>query len=126
MLWEVEIRPADGEVDREGLRVTHEAQALNTVTIQHVESARSFLLQGDTLTEADVRRAASSLLAAPVTEVFSVIRVSSPDLDSFLVALSGATHGDASLHVSLHPPGWFVGESEWLIAPHCPRCTSPT
>jgi phosphoribosylformylglycinamidine synthase subunit PurSL len=68
MLWEVEIRPAANEIDREGLRVVGEAHALGATGVTTVRSARSFLLQGASLTESDVRRAASALLVDPVAE----------------------------------------------------------
>ena len=76
MLWEVEIRPSSKEIDREGVRVTHEAQELGTTTIHRVQSARSFLLQGADLAETDVRRAAQQLLVDPVAEEFSMHSVS--------------------------------------------------
>jgi phosphoribosylformylglycinamidine synthase len=75
MLWEVEIRPGPEEVDREGLRVEHEANSLGIRSIGRVRSARSYLLQGEQLTEADSRRAATTLLADPVAETFSVSAV---------------------------------------------------
>ncbi len=81
MLWEVEIRPADNENDREGTRVAHEARALGGATIHEVRSAKSFLLQGKSLNEADVRRAAATLLSDPVVETFRVSRIS-PDSQS--------------------------------------------
>jgi phosphoribosylformylglycinamidine synthase II len=77
MLWEVEIRPTAGEIDREGLRVVGEAHALGAARVKTVRSARSFLLQGGTLSESDVTRAAHTLLVDPVAEVFSAHRVSS-------------------------------------------------
>ena len=76
MLWEVEIRPAANEIDREGLRIVQEARALGVTSIRHVQSARSFLLQGDSLTESNARRAAATLLADPIVEAFRVFRVS--------------------------------------------------
>ena len=76
MLWEVEIRPAASEIDREGLRVVHEGQALGATSIEKVQSARSFLLQGTSLTEADIRRAAATLLSDPVAETFIVSQIS--------------------------------------------------
>ena len=76
MLWEVEICPAANEIDREGLRIAQEARALGTLTIHNVRSARSFLLQGPDLTEADVRRAAATLLVDPIAERFSVAQIS--------------------------------------------------
>ena len=76
MLWEVEIRPAANEIDREGLRVVGEAHALGAAGVRSVRSARSFLLQGAALNEAEVTRAAHTLLVDPVAEVFSAHRVS--------------------------------------------------
>ena len=79
MLFEVEIRPSANENDREGLRVVQEAIALQAVTIQRVQSARSFLLQGHSLNAADVARAATTLLVDPVVETFQVRCISHPE-----------------------------------------------
>ncbi len=68
MLWEVEVRPAANEVDREAARVVNEAQALGASTVKTARSARSFLLQAASLSEADVARAARVLLVDPVAE----------------------------------------------------------
>lgn len=76
MLWEVEIRPAAGEIDRDGLRVVGEAQALGVATVKTVSSAKSFLLQGASLNEADVARAARMLLVDPVAETFTAHAIS--------------------------------------------------
>ncbi|MDP1797312.1 MAG: phosphoribosylformylglycinamidine synthase subunit PurS, partial [Planctomycetaceae bacterium] len=93
MLWEVEIRPAAAEIDREGARIAHEAHAMGTRTIQAVRTARLFLLQGS-LTEADVQRAAQTLLVDSVTET------------STCRALGTAMHAadDTVVHV-LYKPG---------------------
>lgn len=76
MLWEVEIRPAAGEIDRDGLRVVGEAHALGVATVKAVSSAKSFLLQGASLNEADVARAARMLLVDPVAETFTAHAIS--------------------------------------------------
>ena len=47
MLWEVEIHPAAGQVDREGARVLSEAKALRLNSINAVRAARSFLIEGE-------------------------------------------------------------------------------
>ncbi len=47
MLWEVEIQPRDGEIDREGLRVLADARSLGISTLTSVRSARSFLVEGN-------------------------------------------------------------------------------
>lgn len=69
MLWEVEIRPAEGQVDREGERVRQQCAVLGAQSVQSIRSARSFLIQGD-LDAGQVRRCAETLLADPVVEVF--------------------------------------------------------
>ena len=79
MLWEVEIRPATNEIDREGLRVVNEAHALSATTIQQVRSARSFLLQGNSLSADDLQRAATTLLVDSVVETFEVRRISNEE-----------------------------------------------
>ena len=77
MLWEVEIRPAANEIDRDAARVVTEAQALGASTVTQAQSARAFLLQATALSEADVLRAARTLLVDPVVEVSRVTRVES-------------------------------------------------
>ncbi len=47
MLFEVEIHPADGEVDREGLRVLADAHALGATSVKRVRSAHSYLVEGN-------------------------------------------------------------------------------
>ena len=94
MLWHVEIRPAAGEVDRDAMRVAHEAHALGADTVKHVRSARVFLLQGQ-LAEADVAKAARSLLVDNVVETFSLHR---PD-----AAPSTPSSGERAVHVLFKP-----------------------
>lgn len=74
MLWEVEIRPSEGETDFEGKRVLESAQNLGIKSLKTVQAARVFLLQGE-LAEADLHAAAQLLLADPVTEKFQVRRL---------------------------------------------------
>jgi len=76
MLWEVEIRPSADQIDREGMRIVHEAHDLRAFSVQHVRSARSFLLQGRSLGESDVARAAANVLVDPIVETFHVRCVS--------------------------------------------------
>jgi phosphoribosylformylglycinamidine synthase II len=47
MLWEIQIQPAAQEVDREGARILKEAQSRGLSSIQHVQAARGFLVEGD-------------------------------------------------------------------------------
>ena len=74
MLWEVEIRPVEGEIDRDGARMLSEARALGAASITGVRAARSFLIEGD-LDEADVRGPAARLLSDPVVESCVVRRL---------------------------------------------------
>ena len=47
MLWEVEIRPREGEIDRDGANVLAEAGVLGASSIRAVSAARSYLIEGD-------------------------------------------------------------------------------
>ena len=71
MLWEVEIHPAAGQVDREGARVLSEARALRLGTINAVRAARSFLIEGDA-DAAAIEKRALGLLVDSVVETCSV------------------------------------------------------
>ena len=86
MLWEVEISPAANEIDRDAARVVSEAQALGASTVTQARSARSFLLQAASLNEADVNRAARTLLVDPVAETFSTRRIDVGSSTSHLAA----------------------------------------
>jgi phosphoribosylformylglycinamidine synthase len=71
MLWEVEIRPAEGEIDYEGQRVIAAASSQGLAGLTKVASARTFLIQGQ-LSHKDAHTAAAELLVDPVTERFEV------------------------------------------------------
>ena len=81
MLWEVEIRPINGEKDYEGLKVLSNAASQGIDGLKSVSAARTFLIQGD-LTRDDAQRAASELLVDPVTEQFLVRQLPSQDSQS--------------------------------------------
>ncbi|CAK9108559.1 unnamed protein product [Durusdinium trenchii] len=66
MLWEIEITPAEGSVDREGISALAECKLRNLSSIRSVRSARSYLIEG-TLDESAVRQAAD-LLSDDVVE----------------------------------------------------------
>ena len=78
MLWEVEIRPGDGEVDREGRRVLAEARALGAATIREVAAARSFLIEGE-LDQSAAEGAVAHLLADRVVEHCTVRKLPASD-----------------------------------------------
>ncbi|TWU12753.1 Phosphoribosylformylglycinamidine synthase subunit PurL [Symmachiella macrocystis] len=95
MLWEVEIEPADGQVDREGNRVLQECRVLGAASVSDVRTARSFLIQGE-LDADNVNRVAESLLADTVVETFRVHRLDGAD---------GTMCGGAKLLNVLYKPG---------------------
>jgi phosphoribosylformylglycinamidine synthase subunit PurSL len=76
MLWEVEIRPVPQETDQESLRILHECEALQLGSIHQVETARSFLIEGE-LDQSEIESAAKNLLSDPVVESFNIHQVSS-------------------------------------------------
>lgn len=95
MLWEVEIRPAAGQVDREGERILAECSGLGLGSVTTVTAARSFLLEGE-LDEDSVQRLGERLLVDGVAETFTVSRIN---------ADSGEANGDGNLLNVLFKPG---------------------
>lgn len=71
MLCEVEIKPAENQVDREGARILKECQVLGTHSIRSVSTAHSYLLEGD-LNQSDLEKIAQSLLSDPIVETFEI------------------------------------------------------
>ena len=69
MLWEVEIQPRAGEIDREGQRVLADAKALGIPSLGEVRSARSFLIEGN-LAEGDVQKLQTLLVDGVVETAF--------------------------------------------------------
>ena len=78
-LWEVDVYPAEGQVDSAGQALAAEARDLGLEANLSIASVRGFLLQGD-LSEEQVRLAAMQLLADPITESISVARVGDASL----------------------------------------------
>ena len=66
-LWQIDIYPAEDQVDREGGRTSEEIQELGLGEQVDVIFARSFLVQGD-FDRADAVRLADTLLSDAVTE----------------------------------------------------------
>ncbi|WP_417380546.1 phosphoribosylformylglycinamidine synthase subunit PurL [Gimesia sp.] len=71
MLCEVEIKPADNQIDREGARILEECQILGANSIRTVQTAHSFLLEGD-LNQTNIDKIARTLLADPIVETFEI------------------------------------------------------
>jgi len=95
MLWEVKIRPATGQVDREGQRILAECSGLGLGSVTTVTAARSFLLEGE-LDEAVVQRLGETLLVDGVAETFTVSQI---DADC------GEVNGHGNLLNVLFKPG---------------------
>src|SRR5690349_16668803 len=56
MLWEIDIHPANGEPDRAAERVVSAARELELADELQVATARGFLIQSDSLQQADIER----------------------------------------------------------------------
>lgn len=101
MLWEVEIKPAAGQVDRESLRVLADSRAFGADSIRRIESARSFLIEGD-LDQNAIEAAATGLLVDSVIETWTTRRI---DMSGqALAAGPSEASGDLLLNV-LYKPG---------------------
>ncbi len=94
MLWEIEIRPVEGEVDREAARILAETRALGAGSVTRVQAARSFLIEGE-LDEAAVNRFAAPLLADRIVETAVTRRLPT----------RGGDDGDSTLLNVLLKPG---------------------
>ncbi len=90
MLWEVEVRPAVGTIDREGNRILSESRSLQTESIREVASARSFLVQGE-IDKAAMQQAAERLLVDMVVETCSLRHLDGNHPGSEEVANNSAT-----------------------------------
>lgn len=72
-LWQIDIYPAEGQIDREAVRTTEEISELGLGEQVSVAFARGFLVQGN-FEEEDAQRLATTLLADSVTE-FPVVAI---------------------------------------------------
>src|SRR5690606_33133899 len=79
MLWEVEIRPIEREVDREGRNVLGEARRVGAASVTHVAAGRSYLVEGD-LSREQIEGPVRRLLADEVVEQATVRQL--PDRES--------------------------------------------
>ncbi|MCA9106274.1 MAG: phosphoribosylformylglycinamidine synthase subunit PurL [Planctomycetales bacterium] len=78
-LWEVDIKPRVGAVDRAGLRVEAEFHDLGGQQPIQVRTARGFLVQGD-FDQAGIRELADSILADAVVESWTAAQVGDDSL----------------------------------------------
>lgn len=94
MLWEVEIQPRDGEVDREAARVLAASRALKCNSVQQLSTSRVFLIEGD-IDESRAHGAAEDVLVDGVTEKHKLQQLPEP---------TGGIHNDHTINV-LYKPG---------------------
>ena len=78
-LWEIDIYPADGQVDRAGEELTTDAIDLGLDDSIQVAAVHGYLLEGD-IEAADASRLADKLLADSVVERTVVAQIGDPSL----------------------------------------------
>ncbi len=66
-LWQIDIYPADGQIDRDGERISEEIQELGLADALTIGFARGYLIEGD-FNLATARELADELLADPLAE----------------------------------------------------------
>jgi len=97
VLWEVDIYPATGQVDRRSAEIVSDVADLGLDAQVRVVAAHGYLLEGD-LSEAEVQQLAAKLLADHVVEKTVVARVGD-------AALNDSPIGESSLVHVLPKPG---------------------
>ena len=90
-IWEVDVRPANGQVDSTGKALSIEAKELGIADNLTVSAARGFLLQGD-LTQEQVQQAAEHLLADSITESTTMAQVGDEELSETPLELPVLVH----------------------------------
>src|SRR4051794_5216447 len=71
MLWHLQIDPAAGRADRDGVRIAAEAAELGLTGPWRIASSRGFLIEGP-INGDEVRRAAETVLVDRVVESYAV------------------------------------------------------
>jgi phosphoribosylformylglycinamidine synthase II len=103
-LWEIDIHPATGEVDRAALRVASAARELGLADKSlQVAAARGFLVEGPQLDRAQVERLANELIADLVVETPVFAEVSDPRLVAPPERLASKDANVSSVTVLLKP-----------------------
>jgi phosphoribosylformylglycinamidine synthase len=74
MLWEVEVRAVDAAADRSARDLVAAAAALGLPAVTTARTAAGWLIEAD-LPRAEIERIAATLLADPVTDLFTVAEV---------------------------------------------------
>ena len=81
MLWEVDIHPGSGQIDRAAQRIAATAEELGIATQLTVQTARGYLLQGVDLSAERIGELAQPLLVDEVVEAAVVAPVGAPQLE---------------------------------------------
>ena len=102
-LWQIDVFPADNQVDREAIRTSEEIAELGLGENISVTFAKSFLVQGEFAKEEAVRLA-ETLLCDSVTEQ-SVVAIAGQEVLSSPPSNNVATEGETTLVHVLPKPG---------------------
>ncbi|MCG8451403.1 MAG: phosphoribosylformylglycinamidine synthase subunit PurL [Pirellulales bacterium] len=101
MLWEIDVYPRNGNIDRDGQQVAQDAAEMGIATGLHVRSARGFLVQSPALDQGQAERLANELFADDVVEQFVCAPVGTEELLQPLELQEGTSA--RLVHVLLKP-----------------------
>ncbi len=90
MLWEIDIHPAEGQLDRVAERVATAAREFGLANDLRVASARGYLVEGDALDRAKIEKLAAELLVDSVVERANIRQLSATEGQADGGALNGA------------------------------------
>jgi phosphoribosylformylglycinamidine synthase len=101
MVWEIDLRPLEGQPDREAARVASDAERLGLARGFGVAAAQGYLVQGADLSAVDMGRLAHELFADTIVQRARVAELG----DAQLLAPPPELSGDAPavVHVILKP-----------------------
>lgn len=80
MLWQIDIHPGAGEIDREGQRIADDAAELGVARHLKVRAIHGFLLEGNFQDASDVERVVGELLSDRVVQRAIISHVGDPQL----------------------------------------------
>jgi len=80
MLWEIDVHPRSGNVDREGRRVARQAEEMGIASALSVGTARGFLIESAALDATQARQLATELFVDEVVEQFVCAGVGAEEL----------------------------------------------
>jgi phosphoribosylformylglycinamidine synthase len=104
-LWEIDIHPAAGEVDRAALRVASAARELGLAENLQVAAARGFLVEAKRLDLSQAARLANELIADLVVETPVVAEIGNAQLVAPPQRFAANSNGDSHCVTVLLKPG---------------------